>query len=166
MSEIEKFVEFIGGIWEKKERTPNITWIDEVKRLLGEVTIINELEIDTEMLTREINKRKNWTVLGIDGVHNFWKKKLVAAEEALLSALKRIISDNSMTPGWWPTGRTVLLAKTKDLSDEKNYRQITCLNTSYKILTGLIPKYIHEHIGEQNLGRRSTWIARRSIGNS
>ena len=71
-----------------------------------------------------------------------------------------------MTPRWWPTGRTVLLTKTKDLSDEKNYRQITSLNTSYKILTGLIAKYIHEHIGEQNLGRRATWIARRSIGNS
>ena len=70
----------------KKERTPNITWIDEVKRLLGEVTIINELEIDTEKLTKEINKRKNWTVLGIDGVQNFWRKKLVAAQKALLSA--------------------------------------------------------------------------------
>ena len=46
---------------------------------------------------------------------------------------------------WWTTGRTVLLAKPKDLSDEKNYRPITYLNTSYKILTGLIAKYMYEH---------------------
>ena len=42
-------------------------------------------------------------------------------------------------------GRTVLLPKTKNLSDEKNYRPIICLNTSYKILTGLVAKYMREH---------------------
>ena len=33
----------------------------------------------------------------------------------------------------------------KDLTDEKNYRPITCLNTSYKLLTGIIGKYMREH---------------------
>ena len=33
----------------------------------------------------------------------------------------------------------------KDLSDEKNYRPITCLNTWYKILTGLFVEYMREH---------------------
>ena len=47
---------------------------------------------------------------------------------------------------WWPSGRTVLLPKTKNLSDEKNYRPITWLNTSYKILTGLVVKYMRERI--------------------
>ena len=42
MPEIEKFVKFWGGIWEKKERTPNISWMEEVKRLLVEkVTIMS-----------------------------------------------------------------------------------------------------------------------------
>ena len=43
-------------------------------------------------------------------------------------------------PVWWRSGRTVLLPKTKDLTDEKNYRPITCLNTSYKLLIGLVGK--------------------------
>ena len=43
------------------------------------------------------------------------------------------------------TGRTVILTKTKGLSDEKNCRLITCLNTSYKILMGLIAKHMGEH---------------------
>ena len=38
-----------------------------------------------------------------------------------------------------------MLPKTKNLSDEKNYRPITCLNTSYKILTSLVAKYMREH---------------------
>ena len=55
MSEIEKFVEFWGVIWEKNERTLNMPWMDEMKRLIGEKAIlINELNIDTEKLTKEI----------------------------------------------------------------------------------------------------------------
>ena len=51
-----------------------------------------------------------------------------------------------MIPEWWPAGRAVLLPKMKNLSDEKNYHPVTCLNTSYKILTGLVAKYMRKHI--------------------
>ena len=34
---------------------------------------------------------------------------------------------------------------TKNLSDEKNYQPITCLNTSYKILTGIIAECMRKH---------------------
>ena len=146
MPEIEKFVEFWGGIWEKNERTPNMSWMEEVKRLLSEnVTVVNEFNINSEGLKKEISKRKSWTAPGIDGIQNFWWKKLVTAQKALLKVFETIKLDNNMIPVWWPTGRTVLLPKTKDLSDEKNYRPITCLNTSYKILTGLIAKYMRDH---------------------
>ena len=134
MPEIEKFVEFWGGIWEKNERTPNMPWMEKVKRLLGEkVTLINEFDFDTEKLTKEINKRKSWTAPGIDAVQNFWWKKLLVIQKVLLSAFKTIIFDNSIIPKKWPTERIVLLAKTKYLSDEKNHRPIRYLNTSYKI---------------------------------
>ena len=61
-----------------------------------------------------------------------------------------------MIPIWWPTGRTVLLPKTKNLEDEKNYRPITCLNSSYKIHTyihhtGVIAKYMREHTMENEI---------------
>ena len=37
-------------------------WMKEMKRLLDEkVTVINEFDIDTEKLTKEIKKRKSWT---------------------------------------------------------------------------------------------------------
>ena len=44
----------------------------------------------------------------------------------------------------------MLLPKTKDLTDEKNYRPITCLNTAYK-LTGLVGKYMGEYTMENNI---------------
>ena len=50
-----------------------------------------------------------------------------------------------MISEWWPSGRTVLLPKTENLSDEKNYRLTTSFNTSCKILTGQVAKYMREH---------------------
>ena len=111
-------------------------WMEEVKRLPSK-TVINEFDIETEKLTKEINKRKNWAAPWKDRVQSFWWKTLVA--------LKRIMFDNSMIPVRWLTGRVVLLAKTKDLNDENNYRPKTYLNTSHKILTDLIAKGMCEH---------------------
>ena len=38
-----------------------------------------------------------------------------------------------------------------DLPDEKNYRPIICLNTSYKLPTGLFGTYMREHMTENNI---------------
>ena len=146
MPEMNKFVEFWGGIWEQEEQTPNMPWMEEVKALLNEkVNVVNEFEITEEKMRKETSKRKNWTAPGIDGIQNHWWKKFPAAQTALTKAFTSVYQDTRRIPDWWPTGRTVLLPKTKNLSDEKNYRPITCLNTSYKILTGLVAKYMREH---------------------
>jgi len=50
-----------------------------------------------------------------------------------------------MIPEWWLSGRTILLPKSKDVRGEKNFRPITCLNTSYKILTGLVANFMRDH---------------------
>jgi hypothetical protein len=152
MPEMEKFVEFWGGIWEHNKSTPNKPWMEEVKRELSEkALIITEFRITDENLRREVAKRKNWTAPGIDGIQNFWWKKFEPAQKALRRALGEIYENTAMIPEWWPSGRTVMPPKTKDLSDEKNYRPITCLNTSYKILTGLVAKYMREHTLENEI---------------
>ena len=41
-----------------------MSWMQKVKRWPGEkVTVINELDFDTEKLKKKINKRKSWTAL-------------------------------------------------------------------------------------------------------
>ena len=45
----------------------------------------------------------------------------------------------------------MLLPKSKDLTDEKNFHPIMCLNTSYKLLTGLVVKYMRKHTIENNI---------------
>ena len=96
-------------------------------------------------------RRKNWTAPGIDGIQNYWWKRFQIAQKALTRAFERMKNDYDMIPVWWPTGRTVQIPKTKDLSNEQKYRPITCLNTSYKIMTGLIGKYMRKHALENNI---------------
>ena len=38
------------------------------------------------------------------------------------------------------------MPKTKTLDDERDYCPITCLNMSYKIMTGVVTKYMREHV--------------------
>ena len=72
MPGMEKFVEFWGGIWERRERTPNMPWMEEVKKQLNEkVNIVQEFEIENKSLRKEIRKRKNWTAPRIDGIQNY-----------------------------------------------------------------------------------------------
>ena len=144
--EMDKFIEFWGGIWERKENTPHMPWMGEVKMQLNtKVTSVNDFNISLETVRKEVAKRKGWTAPGIDGIQNFWWKTFEAAQEALTKVFIGVKKDNNLIPAWLPSGRTVSLPKTDDLSDEKNFRPITCLNTSYKILTGLIAKYMRGH---------------------
>ena len=146
MPDMDKFVEFWGGIWEQNERTPNMPWMEEVKREWHEkVGVVSEFTITDESLKKEVARRKNWTAPGIDGIQNFWWKKFEPAQKALRRAFVALHANSDMVPEWWPSKRIVLLPKSKDLTDEKNNRPITCLNTSYKILTGLIAKFMRDH---------------------
>ena len=131
MPDMERFINFWGGIWEKQIMMPDMPWMDEVGRQLNEkINVANEFNIGNENITKEIMKRKSWTALGIDGIQKIWWKKLKPAQKAPVNAFSRLKANNNIIPVWWPTGRTVLIPKTKYLSDEKNYRPITCLNTS------------------------------------
>jgi len=75
------------------------------------------------------------------GSKKFWWKKFVLAQKALRKAFVEIYVNTNTIPEWWPSERTILLPKSKDVSDEKK----TCLNTSHKILTGLVAKFMRDH---------------------
>ena len=126
--------------------------MEKVKIELREkVQNVNEFTITENKAVAEIRKRKNWAAPGIDGIQNYWWKRFQTAQKALTRAFERMKNDYDMIPVWWPTGRTVQIPKTKDLSNEQKYHPITCLNTSYKIMTGLIGKFMRKHALENNI---------------
>ena len=49
--------------------------------------------------------------------------------------------------------REVFLPK-EDLSNERHYRRMTCLNTSGKIYTRIVGKYMKIHAGRNNIWDR------------
>ena len=115
MPEMEKFAEFWGGIWEQNEPTPNMPWMEEVKAELNQkANIVSEFGITEEKLRKETSKRKNWTAPGVDGIQNFWWKKFIPAQKALAKVFTMLCKDTAMIPEWWPSGKTVLLPKTKN----------------------------------------------------
>ena len=77
-------------------------------------------------------------------------EELKPSRRELKRAFEQVKENNDLIPVWWPSGRTVLLPKTKNLTDEKNYRPITCLNI-YKLLTGLVGKCTREHTMENDI---------------
>ena len=46
MPEMDKFVKFWVGIWEKDDRTPNMPWMEKIQEKLKEkITSVKEFEI-------------------------------------------------------------------------------------------------------------------------
>ena len=111
--------------------------------------------ITEEILYGTVKKRKNWSAPGIDGIPNFYWKKLRGTWSALLRCFNLWIEQPGEIPAWLTQGRTVLLPKTEELSNEKNYRLITCLNTCYKIFTGIIGNYMKDHAERNDIWDRS-----------
>ena len=56
---------------------------------------------------------------------------------------------------WITYEQIVLTPKSSELPDEKNYEPITCLNTSYKIFTGLLSKHMKDHADRNEIWDKS-----------
>ena len=150
--EIEDFVNFWGEIWEKEKLTPDQPWMSEVREKLKEkIHSVQEFEIIEENLSMVIKRRKNWSAPGVDGIQNYFWKRFKGAWKVLCKVMSGWKKDVKTIPEWLSWGRTVTLPKTEDLSPVKDYRPITCLNTSYKIYTGMLAKYMKEHAMRNNV---------------
>ena len=127
-------------------------WMESVsEQLRDNITSVKEFNITAETLGKENKKRKNWIAPGLDGIQNFLWRTLKPARRELKRAFELVKDNNDFIPVWWSSETTVLLQKKKDLTDEKNYRPVRCLNTSYIVLTGLVGKYMREHTMENNI---------------
>lgn len=115
------------NIWEDEiEHNSTADWIQKeydktasIKRM--EWTDINEAE-----LKQAIDGTANWKAAGIDGIPNFWWKKMEAVHEHLGKAYNEMIKDEQVTPAWLAKGKTYLIPKSDETDKAKNYRPITC----------------------------------------
>ena len=106
------------------------------------VANVQEFAITEKMLHQTVKKQKNWSAPGIDGVQNFWQKKFRGTLSTILRFFNQCLELPDEIPDWLTQRQTVLLPNTEDLSNEGNCCTISCLNTCYKIFTGMIGNYI------------------------
>ena len=85
----------------------------------------------------------------------FLVEKLRGSWKAVATCFKRWIEQPDAIPEWMTEGRTVLLPKSEDLSSERNYCLITCLNICYKLFTGMIANYMKDHVDRNCIWDRS-----------
>jgi len=70
----------------------------------------------------------------------------------LAHQLQSILDDLSCMPSWLTTGRTVLIQKDQTQGNKpSNYRPITRLTTSWKLLSGILADRITQHLNQHDI---------------
>ena len=65
--------------------------------------------------------------------------------------LNEIMQNPEKAPKQMCEGTKYLLAKSNDTKDPKNYRPITCLSTTYKLLTSVLTDRTYSHLEQNDL---------------
>lgn len=85
---MEKFEEYLAGIWKDSNKTPQRKWMNTVaKKIRQKVPNVQEFTIAEKKLHQTV--KKNWSTPGIDGVHNFWWKKFTGIWSAILKCFNQ-----------------------------------------------------------------------------
>ena len=76
-----------------------------------------------------------------------------------------VYEQNGTLPEWLVTGRTVLLPKSNETAQAKNYHPTACQNITYKLFTGIINSFIIDHCTTNNIimskqagGKQGSWV--------
>ena len=98
-----------------------------------------------------MTKSQEWKSPLINKVPNFWLNGLSSSHVTFTRLLNEIMQNPEKAPKWMCEGTTYLLAKSNDTKDPKNYRPITCLSTTYKLLTSVLTDRTYSHLEQNDL---------------
>ena len=102
-------------------------------------------------LRAALKKSHKWKSPGIDQIPNFWLNSLSEMHVVYARCLSDIVLNPEVAPTWLTEGTTYLLPKSEDTKNPKNYRPITCLTTTYKILTSIITERTYVFLEENSI---------------
>ena len=128
------------------QHNKSATWLKSEKLIRRDTPQDTWTDITTEDLRKNLKKLRNWKAPGLDKVQNFWIKKLHTLHSPMAKAFNHICQHPESMPKWMTEGTTTLIYKKGKESLPKNYRPITCLPTTFKLLTLLLSNKIYDHI--------------------
>ena len=119
----------------RKNMKVNAVWLRELRAEKDNMKQ-TDIEILTEMITKQVKKIQHWKIPGPDGVQGYWLKILTALHECIAKQMDDIISNRENIPEWMALGKTVLYQKDSSKGHAvDNYRLISCLPLMWKLMT-------------------------------
>jgi hypothetical protein len=67
----------------------------------------------------------------------------------IAAIFNKLIEEDSI-PEWLTAGVTYLIPKNKNTENPKNYRPVTCLPTTYKLITSIISRRMQKYMDNEN----------------
>ena len=136
---LEKVQEFWQAIWSNpKEHNKDAEWLSREKLRMMDKEKQAWSNISIEEIEAALRKSHKWKSPGIDKIPNFWLNTLSSSHTHIANVLSEVVTNPSAAPEWLTEGITYLLPKNDETVNPKNYRPITCLSTTYKLLTSII----------------------------
>ena len=142
---MKEVTEFWKNIWAKPVEFEQRTWLEEGQQL-PDTVVHKSSDISVLDVQKALLKAQKWKAPGIDKVPNFWLHHLSCTHQYLAKAFNNIIDNPDETPEWLTNGITFLIPKNDETAQAKNYRPITCLSTTYKLLTAIISDSIYSFL--------------------
>ena len=134
-----------------KEFNENALWLEKESSRTDHIDQQEWEEFCVEEIKGTLKKSHKWKSPGKDKIPNFWLNSLTAAHQPLTNTLNEIMKQPDKIPPWLSDGMTYLIPKTKETEDPKNYRPITCLTTTYKLLSAMITDRIHLFLDQNDI---------------
>ena len=118
---------------------------------------MNEVEeqewkvINIEELRSALTKSHKWKSPGVYKILNFWLNCLTSTHKQMALNFTNILQNHETASEWLTEGTTYLLPKNQEIQNPQNYRPITCLTTTYKILTLIVTERMYTFLEENSI---------------
>ena len=149
MDSIKKFWKEIWG--EKKACRLSASWIGNMEKGNGKLKEQEWGNTTVLELKAALTKSQKWKSHETDKVPIFLSNAISSSHVTFTILLNEIMKNPDKTPKWMCKVTTYLPGKSNDTKDPKNYRPITCLSTTYKILTSVLTDRTYSHMEQNNL---------------
>jgi hypothetical protein len=107
-------------IKDQRQRSPSMEWSPICEKDIAEA----------------LRTTLNWKDPGRDQIPNFCLKQLTATHKHIAAIFNKLVEDS--IPGWLAAGVIYLIPKNENTENPKNYRPVTCLPMTYKLITSII----------------------------
>ena len=92
----------------------------------------------------------SWKAPGRDQIPNFWLRQLTATHKHTAKIFNKLIEEDFILE-WLTAGVKYLIPKNEYTGNPKNYRPVTRLPTTYKLITSIISRHMQKYIDNENL---------------